>query len=1769
MVNDATQPSPRTLEAEVRRLWAARRLPPNGGVVGRGDGPLVRQLEGSFAPTDPPELVAHRAVAADVDARYLALSGRGAFGTLRRVDPVGATPLDGVGPVLAALGVWTGGAGERPWDDADRRAVLQSITGRLAHRGILAVRDGPIRLCLSCRTPRTPERIVYQTEIGDTFLVRFPIADTDPPAEALVWVDAPWRLLGASALLVHPDVPYVVVDFRRRGASVTLLVSKGSLDRLRAWLPDVELTVREERPGREWVGKAYTYPLRHEFPIGGSLDPPAGTIQSDPDVGDTGTGIVPLVPGHGPTDADIADRLGIAGWPLLTPRGLLDPSLMHKYAGLDLETANEFVARDLTDGGAVLARLRVVRGVPYCAVCGHGIVWAPGRAWCLEPGNLPPEQRERYARLLPKDRPIGQIEISRWPVSETTTTVGPDAVTLLECSRCERLEAPDGPRECPCGGTRRPVGRRLLIAIAGAFGAWGRNEGTPPTDSIRIYANDRRRVPALVHNLTAMAGVDATTSDFALTLLPTVARVDLAALLVEHGADAVRTAFVRTSLDDRGVGTFAERCAQEAQRLARLYADASAVVARCDAGLVREGAQPPDLGARDLEAEDRAVLARWGRTHLQVFAALDRWDAGAAHRRLFRFLERDLSRYLRYVGPRLDAAAPPPTRRAALRTLLYLYRAAAIALAPIAPFTAEAIHRKYVREPRSLFEGIDVQADRSLADEAVATAWDRWVAVAEAADGYRRAHGLAAAARLEGIVATVSDEDVAEKLRAERTTIERLARVGRFEVASPKVPWSERRREVRPVEREIQRAYPSLATQIVHLLERLPPRKTDDLGTKELTVFVNGVPRTITPEMIATFDTIPPEYVPTPFALGELYVRKAPGESGGAAPPPLSPDAFWLVRRLAQRRRDPASATARRAIVVAVDPLAAELREKAPAIAAYLRIEALDVVEQVEATPPPDRLTGRTRNGARWWAEFPGAGSRGRALKHRPARSDGRRVRAPTDAAARGEVDYADEKVIQETQAIRSLGQELDGLFGVPLLGPAKVAIAWQAGLQSRAQFEAAPFDQVAALPGFGRPVAAMLWEKTGRAPPATPPRPPRSVPTNGGGGARPRRVAPDAGAERPPEAATAAAGGPVVVESAPPSSSTEEPIPAPPDLPSELHFPEAPEPVPSGPPEGLDAGDGAASTPPTPEPPPGSEEATSVALSASAELMPVPTEPIEAIEPTPAPAVAVETVDHPPAAPEPELTPAPPEPLPSTDVAPPVEVVDANEVPATEEAAVAPVTLTAPEPGPTEPAVEVASAPEPEERMSPDTGDHPAISEIPPQSEPAKSPDVSTGVEPVAAELATPEPPAPAPEAIEPPVVPELSAAPAESPVGPDTARGVESVDTEPAGEPAVTAAEVPAQLAAAEAVEESAATESAEEFGPPPVAESPMPAGAPDTPMEVLPAGESIPAVVETPSSGDGATEPPVVEAVPPTPEPPTPEPVDLPADSLSPESPTTGSPPTEVGIDAATEPTEAPEVPLAAEPPSGPASESPPDEPAAASLPGAPDSGVETPVPAPVEAVPPESPAVPIGEPPASPVPVEAPIPIAPESASIVSSPTVPTPEAPVLAPSPPTAPTPVAPPAPPPPPCGLEIGSDPTLFGALQPFLDATAAGHRGLAIVRELPERIRVHVGPRPVEVLWLSNLERTRTLRPSDLDEIGRRILRAYDEEGVTVVFFEGIEYLVRIHGIERVVAFLADADAAARVRLARIWLHLTPGLLPPSDLARIVAVPGSGPPPA
>ena len=1661
------------VEQEARAFWHARALPPAAGFLGAPTGPTVRQLLGTYTPGDSVTAVVQRAVVADVDARYLALTGRRVLGTLRREGWTDLTTPDPVAASLERLAVWVGGEGGRMWAGSDRTKGVERIVGRLARRGIVVARDLPLRLCPSCSAPRSPERIIYQEEEGDTELVRFRVPlDNGIVANAVVWVDAPWRLLATSAILVNPDLPYVVARYRRRKTEDVVLTSRSSLERFAEWMPGATFEVIAERPGREFAGRRYVYPLAHEFPMGGDLPPPSGTIVAVSDVTDTGTGIVPLVPGHGALDATIADANGVAGWPVVTSSGTLDTSLKHKYAGLDLKTATEFVVRDLEEAGSVFAQLRVRRGVPHCALCTTALVWSPGRAWCLEPGRLSTELDETYHRLLPHAPPLPHVEVAPWPVSESRESDEPSAVAVLECPQCERLDELDGPPTCSCGSTRFPVRRRLVPSASGSFSAWATLDPVPSAGLVRLYLNERRAVPTVIHHVTALSAVDGSPADFGATVLPTVPEVDLADLAATHGADAVRAALMGSSAPGRVHGPIVERCLQERRRLGRLWGRVAELLDRLDP-VTLAALSPPITGfLSELEPEDRALLARFERTRIHALADYDRWAAAAAYRRVFRFLETDLAEYADWVQPRLELGGAPATKRAALRTLVRVLAASVTLLGPVVPHAADRLYRALVPDRASLFEGRLTGVETALLSDDLASAWDRWRSVVEATRRFRAAGAGASATTVAGVALVVADDALGEKLRREAPVIERLAGIVRLEVGSPTRPWLGRERRLRPNESEIQRIFGSQASQISHLLRRIPPRRNGVRSEPtELSVVIEGIRHYVQPSMVTYSDTLPEGMAPTPWPLGEMYVRREEAEGPTpAALPPLTPDAYWLVRRLARRlqRGGPVATTGRVAIVATSDPLAAELRSVAAPVAAYLGLDELRVNEQVEETAPRGRITGRTRTGARWWVDVPGVTEPARPRKRRI--SPRRRRRLPVGSAPLRptvvETDHGAPEAIAREQAVRVLNEELDSLLGVPVLGPTKVSAAWDQGFQAVEQYRQASYETLAALPGFGRSVAELVLVRLGRPPPPHAARR-RSLP-------RPR-VGPSGGP-----------GSFAAIEPARP----RDPLVLPPGLP----------PVPEA---GADAGAVEETSAGTP-----SREDSSASESERDSALPGRTSPPE--PPAAPPSVSAEPLnDTSSQVAEGEWPHGHGNGAASTGRFPAEggAIPDPDEVGLPED----PGTPAPPSPTPDDPA-----GSKPSGSRETESEGWAADLPLPPPGPFANRPEESEPRDPS-------EPSAPRGT---PPAAVVASEFPDWGSVAPDPARGPPLEETPSlALAPGAPNAEGPE----APETEDRTAEVGARAVEPVPGVASATPE---DATTRLAREGEAMPH-----PSGRSVPEE-ALETRPFDPPPLEPDALD---DPKTPEA----SPGERVGTHETTDRANSPSAP-AAEPileADGTALGSDGDE---RSPPGTEDGPEPS-----EEAVLPErvDPTDPHGRPQGS--LVEPGLAVELDGLGGVTNAAAAAEE--TAAPPALDAEANVAPRA------GVVLVLGGSILTSLQPFLDATAAGLPGLCLVRESPERVAARVGRRPVTIVWMTNFGRGRTVRPTDLTGIFGELERELLEGGRAAFFVEGLEYLVRIHGVEAVADRLADFERLALDHDIRAWVHLSPDLLRPAEVERLL----------
>ena len=1075
---------PRAVETEARELWSSRGLPPGpDDRPDRGGPPTHLTIGGLPSAGEIPISLLQRGLLADVATRAQLLLERTAAGPLL----FGGRPGEGVPATASAqcdgLGLWFGRGAMEPLVRPELTPTIGTMLGRLAETNVLVAKEGPLRWCPRCRQPKGPANLVYVDEEGPAYLVRFALRDTEPRVDALVWTDSAWKLLGTTAVLLNPKLPYVVAKFTRRGAEERVLTSKSSLERLRAWLPDSDIEVLEERPGASWEGRPYVHPLSSEYPPLYSLLSPGGVLHASPEVGDSGTGIVTLTPAHGASDARIAEALEIPGWPVLSANGLLEGQSAHKYQGLPVDTAEAFILRDLSDSALIFAQLRVRHGVPRCGDCGTGLFWRPGRAWRLEPDRIDAETLYLFKQLLPGEPLPLASEVVPWPASDSQLTEDPAFPALEECGSCSRLAPAGTGPTCSCGGSRTEIRRPLLPVFAEAMYRWARMNPFPTDNGVGLFLPEQRRGPLLLTHLVAQFAASARPADTRLTLLPT-GSVDEASARVDPTVpiDAVRCALVRMGAKRRAASPLPAVMAEEVRHLRRFWG----VAYQLSAALARDGLPPGDQSlarVRDsLPEEDRAFVSRFERFRADALAGLAAGRFPQTLDRITRFAQHDLREsYLLIARGRLDEAGQSTGKTAAERVLLYVVAGLAELWAPFAPFTMEAIDRTFRDDARSLFESPLAPVRQSLVDPASEKLLDRVAPIVLAVELARRRLSLPRSTRWASLVVNARDEAVAAELRGLLPVLTRVVPADAVEIASPAQAWEGRQIRVEANMAELQRVYRASAGRIATLVSQMPGKRVKEgLRNQTLSVVLGGNPVQLFPSMVALIEALPPGMMVLPAPQGELYLKLPEGtrSAGLDLMLGLGPDAYRVVRSVRRRLAGaPAGSNITEIWVEAPPAVEEELRAHAVAIAQSLRVPRFEALASGTRFIPGETTNGRTSVGTRWRVWVPGLPRPVRRHKVRASRRLGWRGRQAVrfEPAEDAGTDFLSDDVRNREAALHTTLEQLDQAVGVPYLGLTKLAAAWDAGLRDFESLSHAPYEKLAAVPGFGPYVARVV----------------------------------------------------------------------------------------------------------------------------------------------------------------------------------------------------------------------------------------------------------------------------------------------------------------------------------------------------------------------------------------------------------------------------------------------------------------------------------------------------------------------------------------------------------------------------------------------------------------------------------------------------------------------------------------------------------------------
>ncbi|MFC7593974.1 isoleucine--tRNA ligase [Terrabacter sp. GCM10028922] len=210
---------------------------------------------------------------------------------------------------------------------------------------------------------------------------------------ALVWTTTPWTLPANLAIMVHPDIDYVVVESDTTGTTERYIVAEARLDAYKRELgDDAEKRIVQRLKGAELFGRSYTPP----FTYYAGHERAHRVVEADFVTTTDGTGLVHSAGAFGEEDKLVTDREGIAPVVPVNAEGrftypVTDYEGMHVFDAnahiidhLKATTRGEGATGSVTPETVLLRRETYDHSYPHCWRCRQPLIYMAVSSWFVE-----------------------------------------------------------------------------------------------------------------------------------------------------------------------------------------------------------------------------------------------------------------------------------------------------------------------------------------------------------------------------------------------------------------------------------------------------------------------------------------------------------------------------------------------------------------------------------------------------------------------------------------------------------------------------------------------------------------------------------------------------------------------------------------------------------------------------------------------------------------------------------------------------------------------------------------------------------------------------------------------------------------------------------------------------------------------------------------------------------------------------------------------------------------------------------------------------------------------------------------------------------------------------------------------------------------------------------------------------------------------------------------------------------------------------------------
>jgi isoleucyl-tRNA synthetase len=271
---------------------------------------------------------------------------------------------------LGVLGDW-----EKPYLTLEPayEAIQIGVFGELAKRGYIYKGLRPVYWCADCETALAEAEVEYHEKTSPSIYVKFGVRDSkglfsvNEPTFILIWTTTPWTIPGNTAISLHPEFDYALVEIGEE----RLLLAKELMAQALSAEDQQKAKVLETWKGAQLEGIRCAHPFYNRDSL---------VVLGEHVTLEQGTGAVHTAPAHGMEDFEVCQSYNIPVVSLVDGKGKFI-SEAEPFAGMLIWDANQKVIEELKNRGLLYRQETIVHQYPHCWRCKKPLLFRATEQW--------------------------------------------------------------------------------------------------------------------------------------------------------------------------------------------------------------------------------------------------------------------------------------------------------------------------------------------------------------------------------------------------------------------------------------------------------------------------------------------------------------------------------------------------------------------------------------------------------------------------------------------------------------------------------------------------------------------------------------------------------------------------------------------------------------------------------------------------------------------------------------------------------------------------------------------------------------------------------------------------------------------------------------------------------------------------------------------------------------------------------------------------------------------------------------------------------------------------------------------------------------------------------------------------------------------------------------------------------------------------------------------------------------------------------------------